>query len=112
MAGLVDLKDRNRDMELLPRSVYEVAPLPAIVRFGTQGNEDVVGPKPVDGILQRRHRRVIPDRPTYRSISRVEVAQHGVEAIVGFVRGAVTIRHKPVERPLEYLVACWPYRLT
>jgi hypothetical protein len=97
VTGLVYLKDCHWNMEPSANSVYEVVLLPAVVVGAPQGEEDVVRFKSPHSVLQGEHWGVRVDHSRTGCTQRVQVAEYGIEALVGLVCGAVAVRHEPVE---------------
>ncbi len=91
MAGSIYLKDCHRNMKPLPYSVYEVTLLPAIVVGATQSEEDVVRSESAHSVFEGAHRRVRLDHAGTGCAQRVQMAEHGIQALVGLVCGTVDV---------------------
>jgi hypothetical protein len=98
MTGPVDLEDCHRNMKPLPDSIYEVTLLPTVMVCATQSDQDVVRRESPHSVLEGQNRRVIAHASLTGRADRVQMAQHGVEALVSFVRGTVSVRHEPLKR--------------
>lgn len=84
-------------MKPSPHSVYEAMLLPTVVVGAAQSEQDVVRFESAHSVLQGEHRCVRVDRSRTGCSQRVQMAKHGIEALVGFVRGVVDVRHEPVK---------------
>jgi hypothetical protein len=97
MTGPVNLENCHRDMEPFPYSIHEVTLLPTVVVCAAQSNQDVVRLESANRVLEGPNRRVIADSSPTGCAYRVQLAQHGVEALVSFVCCPVGVRHEPMK---------------
>jgi hypothetical protein len=98
MTGPVNLKDCHRNMKPFPDSIYEVTLLPTVMVCAAQSDQDVVRLERAHSVLEGPNRRVIAHASLTGRAHRVQMAQHGVEALVSFVCGTVGVRHEPLKR--------------
>lgn len=98
MAGSVYLKDCHWNMKPLPYSVHEVMLLPTFVVGAPQSDEDVIRVELTHSVLEGLHWCVRIDPPRTGCTQRIQMAEHGIQALVGLVCGTVDVRHEPLKR--------------
>jgi hypothetical protein len=100
----IDLEDRQWDVERFTNPLCELAFLPAAVICCAKGDQDVVGPKASNGVGESAQRRFVAHAAagTGAWSQRVDLSQHGLQTLVGFVPYPIGIGGEPLKPTWEH----------
>jgi hypothetical protein len=97
--GAIDFEDRQRDVKCLAHAIGQLPFLPGAVVGSAKRDEDVIRPKPPDGVGEGAERRLVAGAASDRTIGRqlLDMAHHGLKALVGLVSHAIGVGGEPLQ---------------